>query len=122
MFLGVIRRGHSSDGVDFSLRDCRSLCNRPATRCGLSLVAFVKKKQKRSSASLLRKRSRQSEGARVLMPSEAEADPRFVPIKTLVGVGVKMVRNRRFKIPFSSGDVDITRNRLSVGARPIPSG
>lgn len=56
------------------------------------------------------------------MPSEAEADPRFVPIMILVGVGVKMVRNRRFKIPFSSGGVDITRNPLSVRAWPIPSG
>ena len=49
-------------------------------RSGLSLLAFAGK-HGLCYASLLRWRCRQGEGADVLVPADAEADPRFVPVK-----------------------------------------
>ena len=49
-------------------------------RSGLSLLAFAGK-HGLCYTSLLRWRCRQGEGADVLVPADAEADPRFVPVK-----------------------------------------
>ena len=49
-------------------------------RSGLSLLAFARK-HGLCYASLLRWRSRQRKGASVLVAPDAEADPRFVPVK-----------------------------------------
>ena len=49
-------------------------------RSGLSLLAFAEKRGL-CYTSLLRWRCRQGEGADVLVPADAEADPRFVPVK-----------------------------------------
>lgn len=49
-------------------------------RSGLSLLAFAGK-HGLCYASLLRWRCQQRQGASVLVPPEAEADPRFVPVK-----------------------------------------
>ena len=53
---------------------------REQRRSGLSLLAFARK-HGLCYASLLRWRSRQPKGTRVLAPPEAAADPRFVPVK-----------------------------------------
>ena len=47
---------------------------------GLSLLAFARKRGL-CDASLLRWRARQRQGASVLVPPDAEANPRFVPVK-----------------------------------------
>ena len=49
-------------------------------RSGLSLLAFAGK-HGLCYTSLLRWRCRQGNGANVLVPPDAEADPRFVPVK-----------------------------------------
>jgi transposase-like protein len=49
-------------------------------RSGLSLLAFAGK-HGLCYTSLLRWRWRQGNGARVLVPPDTEADPRFVPVK-----------------------------------------
>lgn len=49
-------------------------------RSGLSLLAFARRRGL-CYASLLRWRSRQGKGANVLVSSDTEVDPRFVPVK-----------------------------------------
>jgi hypothetical protein len=49
-------------------------------RSGLSLLAFARKEEL-CYASLLRWRSRPGHGAKVLVPPDTEADPRFVAVK-----------------------------------------
>ena len=49
-------------------------------RSGLSLLGFARKRGL-CYASLLRWRARQRQGASVLVPPDAEANPRFVPVK-----------------------------------------
>ena len=49
-------------------------------RSGLSLLAFAGK-HGLCYASLLRWRARQRRGAKVLVPPDLDADPRFVPVK-----------------------------------------
>jgi transposase-like protein len=49
-------------------------------RSGLSLLAFARK-HGLCYASLLRWRSRQRKGANVLVPPDAQAGPRFVPVR-----------------------------------------
>jgi transposase-like protein len=53
---------------------------REQRRGGLSLLAFARK-HGLCYASLLRWRSRQGKGARVLAPPDIEGDPQFVPVK-----------------------------------------
>ena len=49
-------------------------------RSGLPLLAFARK-HGLCYASLMRRRSRQRKGAKVLVLPDTEADPRFVPVK-----------------------------------------
>ena len=65
------RRRTTKEKVEF-LREHR--------RSGLSLLAFARK-HGLCYASLLRWRSRQRQGAKVLVVPDTGADPRFVPVK-----------------------------------------
>jgi hypothetical protein len=70
--IGTARRHRTPKEIAGILRDHR--------RSGLSLLGFARK-EGLCYASLLRWRSRQRKEAKVLVPPEPQADPRFVPVK-----------------------------------------
>lgn len=86
-------------------------------RSGLSLLAFAGK-HGLCYTSLLRWRCRQGDGGDVVVPPEAEADPRFVPVK-IEGEGLsgEYVLNwaggRSLRIP-QQFETDSLRRLLSV--------
>jgi transposase-like protein len=86
-------------------------------RSGLSLLAFAGK-HGLCYASLLRWRSRQRKGAKVLVSPDTGADPRFVPVKieseVLSGQYVlSWAGGRSLKIPLQS-EPDSLRRLLAV--------
>ena len=86
-------------------------------RSGLSLLAFAEKRGL-CYASLLRWRCRQGNGADVPVPPDAEADPRFVPVKIegeVLGEDyvLSWASGRSLKIP-RQFDTDSLRRLLSV--------
>lgn len=86
-------------------------------RSGLSLLAFARQRQL-CYASLLRWRTRQRQGAKVLVPPDAQADPRFVAVKiegeVLSGNYVlSWAGGRSLKIPLQF-ETDSLRRLLAV--------
>lgn len=91
-------------------------------RSGLSLLAFSRK-HGLCYASLLRWRSRQRKGAKVLALPDTETDPRFVPVKIESEVVsgdyiLSLAGGRSLKIPLHF-ETDSLRRLLAVleGAR-----